>query len=96
VYGSAKAGLDGFASGLTDALTGTRVRLLLVRPGFVIGRMTEGMSPAPLSSTPDTVADAVVAALARDREVVWVPGSLRWLSALMRVTPRALWRRLPR
>lgn len=96
VYGSAKAGLDGFASGLTDALAGSGVRLLLVRPGFVIGRMTAGMSPAPLSSTPDTVADAVVAALARDREVVWVPGSLRWLSALMRVTPRALWRRLPR
>ncbi len=96
VYGSAKAGLDGFASGLADALAGSGVRLLLVRPGFVVGRMTAGMSPAPLSSTPDTVADAVVAALARDREVVWVPGSLRLLSGLMRVTPRALWRRLPR
>ncbi|MDT5202024.1 MAG: hypothetical protein QOH34_3546, partial [Mycobacterium sp.] len=41
VYGSAKAGLDGFASGLADALHGTGVRLLIVRPGFVIGRMTE-------------------------------------------------------
>ena len=58
VYGSAKAGLDGFARGLTDALHGTGVHLLLVRPGFVIGRMTEGMSPAPLSSTPAQVADA--------------------------------------
>ena len=53
VYGSAKAGLDGFASGLADALHGSGVRLLLVRPGFVIGRMTEGMAPAPFSSTPD-------------------------------------------
>ena len=34
VYGSAKAGLDGFASGLADALHGTGVRLLIVRPGF--------------------------------------------------------------
>ncbi|MFZ0834276.1 MAG: SDR family NAD(P)-dependent oxidoreductase, partial [Mycobacterium sp.] len=42
VYGSAKAGLDGFASGLADALHGSGVRLLIVRPGFVIGRMTEG------------------------------------------------------
>ena len=56
VYGSAKAGLDGFASGLADALHGTGVRLLIVRPGFVIGRMTEGMTPAPLSSTPSQVA----------------------------------------
>ncbi|OKH61526.1 oxidoreductase, partial [Mycobacterium sp. SWH-M1] len=62
VYGSAKAGLDAFCSGLTDALHGTGVRLLLVRPGFVIGRMTEGMAPAPLSSTPGQVADATVAA----------------------------------
>jgi NAD(P)-dependent dehydrogenase (short-subunit alcohol dehydrogenase family) len=96
VYGSAKAGLDGFASGLADALAGTGVRLLLVRPGFVVGRMTRGMSPAPLSSTPDTVADAVADALARDREVVWVPRALGPVAALMRVVPRALWRRLPR
>ena len=34
VYGSAKAGLDGFCSGLADALHGSGVRLLLVRPGI--------------------------------------------------------------
>jgi short-subunit dehydrogenase len=96
VYGSAKAGLDGFASGLGDALAGSGARLLLVRPGFVIGRMTTGMSPAPFSSTPDQVADAVVDALARGREVVWVPPVLRWVFAGMRLLPRAVWRRLPR
>src|SRR5690606_18731347 len=63
VYGSAKAGLDGFASGLADALAGSGVHLLLVRPGFVTGRMTEGMSPAPFASTPDQVATATVRAL---------------------------------
>jgi short-subunit dehydrogenase len=96
VYGSAKAGLDGFASGLADALHGSGVRLLLVRPGFVIGRMTEGMSPAPLSSTPAQVAEAVADGLDRDRDVVWVPGALRPVFALMRVLPRAVWRRMPR
>ena len=35
VYGAAKAGLDAFARGLADALDGTGVRVLLVRPGFV-------------------------------------------------------------
>ncbi|WP_432845512.1 SDR family NAD(P)-dependent oxidoreductase [Amycolatopsis sp. CA-161197] len=96
VYGSAKAGLDGFACGLADALHGTGVHLLLVRPGFVIGRMTEGMSPAPFSSTPDQVADATVAALRRQRAVVWVPGVLRPVFAVMRLLPRAVWRRMPR
>jgi NAD(P)-dependent dehydrogenase (short-subunit alcohol dehydrogenase family) len=96
VYGSAKAGLDGFASGLADALHGSGVRLLLVRPGFVIGRMTTGMSPAPFSSTPAQVADATVRALRAGRGEVWVPGALRWIFAGLRHAPRPLWRRMPR
>ncbi|MEY9889985.1 short-subunit dehydrogenase [Catenulispora sp. MAP12-49] len=96
VYGSAKAGLDGFASGLGDRLHGTGVHLLLVRSGFVIGRMTEGMSPAPLSSTPDQVADAVVKALRKRRIRVWVPGALRPAYFVARLVPQAVWRRMPR
>jgi short-subunit dehydrogenase len=96
VYGSAKAGLDGFASGLADALHGSGVHLLVVRPGFVVGRMTEGMSPAPLSSTPAQVADAVVAGLRAHRQVVWVPPTLRVAYAVARLVPQAIWRRLPR
>lgn len=96
VYGSAKAGLDGFASGLSDALHGSGVRLLLVRPGFVIGRMTEGMTPAPLSSTPGEVAAATARALAGRRRTVWVPWALRPLFFGLRLLPQALWRKMPR
>jgi short-subunit dehydrogenase len=96
VYGSAKAGLDGFANGLADALHGSGVGLLIVRPGFVIGRMTEGMDPAPLSSTPAQVAEATVRALAKGRRTVWVPWALRPLFFGMRLLPQAVWRRLPR
>ncbi|MBG0813245.1 SDR family NAD(P)-dependent oxidoreductase [Planomonospora sp. ID82291] len=96
VYGSAKAGLDGFAQGLGDALHGSGARVMVVRPGFVVGRMTEGMTPAPLSSTPGQVADAVVAGLRSGAETVWVPGALRPMFAVMRVLPRAVWRRMPR
>jgi len=96
VYGSAKAGLDGFSSGLGDALHGTGVHLLVVRPGFVIGRMTEGMAPAPLSSTPDEVAAATVRALAKRRRTVWVPWALRPMFIGMRLLPQFAWRRMPR
>lgn len=96
VYGAGKAGLDAFACGLADSLHGTGVRVLLVRPGFVIGRMTAGMSPAPLSTTPEAVGAAVAAALRSGREVVWVPPALRYLAQVMRFLPRPLWRRLPR
>lgn len=96
VYGSAKAGLDGFASGLSDSLHGSGVHLLLARPGFVIGSMTEGMDPAPMSSTPDQVAAAVVAALRSRKSTVWIPGTLRPVFFAMRLLPQWLWRRMPR
>jgi short-subunit dehydrogenase len=96
VYGSAKAGLDGFVAGLTDALHGSGVHLLLVRPGFVIGRMTEGMAPAPMSSTPAQVADAAARALRKGRRSVWVPAPLALLAFAFRITPRFIWRRMPR
>ena len=69
---------------------------MLVRPGFVIGRMTDGMSPAPLSSTPTQVADAVAGALAKGRTEIWVPRSLGVLVLALKLMPRAMWRRLPR
>lgn len=96
VYGSAKAGLDGFASGLADALHGTGVRLLIARPGFVIGRMTEGMPAAPLSSTPEQVAAATARALAKGRRSVWIPWALRPMFATLRLLPQSVWRRMPR
>lgn len=95
IYGSTKAGLDGFAQGLGDALHGTGASVLVVRPGFVKGRMTAGMPEAPLATTPEAVARATAAALAAGREVVWVPGALRWVFAAFRHLPRPLWRRLP-
>jgi short-subunit dehydrogenase len=96
VYGSAKAGLDGFASGLADALHGTGVRLLIVRPGFVIGRMTHGMAPAPLPTTPARVADATARALGKGRRTVWVPWALGPASVVMTLLPQFVWRRMPR
>ena len=65
VYGSSKAGLDGFAQGLGDALGGSGASVLVVRPGFVHSRMTEGLKAAPFATTPGAVADATVKALHR-------------------------------
>jgi decaprenylphospho-beta-D-erythro-pentofuranosid-2-ulose 2-reductase len=96
VYGATKAGLDAFARGLTDALHGSGVRVLLVRPGFVIGRMTEGMPPAPLSTTPEAVGVATAKALRGKRGTVWVPAPLAVLATGLKLVPRPLWRRVSR
>ncbi len=95
VYGSSKAGLDGFAQGLGDALAGSGASVLVVRPGFVHSKMTAGMKAAPLSTTPDKVAEAVAAGLRRGSRTVWVPGALRVMFSVFRHLPGPVWRRLP-
>jgi decaprenylphospho-beta-D-erythro-pentofuranosid-2-ulose 2-reductase len=101
VYGAAKAGLDAFARGLTDLLHGSGVRVLLVRPGFVTGRMTAGMPPAPLATTPEKVGAATAAALRSQqrggrKSAVWVPAPLAGLALALRLVPRPVWRRIER
>ncbi|MEU7055311.1 decaprenylphospho-beta-D-erythro-pentofuranosid-2-ulose 2-reductase [Streptomyces sp. NPDC046197] len=95
LYGSSKAGLDVFAQGLGDALHGTGVHVMVVRPGFVRSRMTAGREEAPLATTPEEVATAVELGLRRRSETVWVPGALRIVMSALRHLPRAVFRRLP-
>ncbi|WP_030842113.1 decaprenylphospho-beta-D-erythro-pentofuranosid-2-ulose 2-reductase [Streptomyces sp. NRRL S-475] len=95
IYGSSKAGLDAFAQGLGDALHGTGVHVMVVRPGFVRTQMTAGLPEAPLATTPEAVATAVELGLRRRTETVWVPGTLRVVMAALRHLPRAVFRRLP-
>ncbi|MFE1249214.1 decaprenylphospho-beta-D-erythro-pentofuranosid-2-ulose 2-reductase [Streptomyces sp. NPDC058741] len=95
IYGSSKAGLDAFAQGLGDALHGTGVHVMVVRPGFVRTRMTAGLPESPLATTPEAVATAVELGLRRRSETVWVPGALRVVMSALRHLPRGLFRRLP-
>ncbi len=95
VYGSTKAGMDGFATGLADALRGSGARVLVVRPGFVVSKMTAGMHKAPLSTTPDAVAEVVARGLRGSATVVWAPAALRLVMSVLRHVPRPLFRRLP-
>lgn len=95
VYGSSKAGMDAFCTGLGDALRDAGGRVLVVRPGFVRSRMTEGLDAAPLAVTPEQVADAVVEGVRRGAEQVWVPAQMRWVMSGLRHLPRPVFRRLP-
>lgn len=95
IYGSSKAGIDALAQGLADDLAGTGVDVVVVRPGFVHSKMTAGMKPAPLATTPDAVAVAIKEAIARGgSRTLWVPGALRFVMAVLRHLPRPLFRRL--
>ena len=96
VYGSAKAGMDAFFQGLDHALEGSGARVMIVRPGFVRTRMTEGLRPAPFATTAEEVARQTVRGLEVQDAVVWVPPVLRPVMGVMRLLPRPVFRRIAR
>lgn len=95
VYGGTKAGIDGFAQGLGDALAADGVHMMVVRPGFVHSAMTQGLKAAPFSTTPEKVAEVTAKGLRARRRIVWAPGILRFVFSALRHVPAPVWRRLP-
>ncbi|BBZ02236.1 putative short chain dehydrogenase/reductase [Mycolicibacterium chitae] len=101
VYGSTKAGLDGFYLGLGEALREFGVRVLVIRPGQVRTTTTlehwkaTGAKEAPFTVDKEQVADLAVASAAKGKELIWAPGPVRLLMSVMRHIPRRLFRKLP-
>lgn len=95
VYGSSKAGLDVFYTGLTYALSDSGVKVTVVRPNFVHTKLTEGMKPAPMAQTPEQVASAIVDGVRKGKEEIYAPPQMRWVMTVLRHLPRAIFRRLP-
>lgn len=95
IYGSSKAGIDSFALGFSDALWSTPIRITVVRPGFVVTKMTEALKAVPMSTTPDKVAVAALKAMEQGKEMVWVPQTFKTIIFVLRHLPRSITRKLP-
>ena len=95
VYGSTKAGFDGFFLNLGEALRPSGVRVLVVRPGFVKSKMTSDLEDGPLAVTPEQVATAVIDGVQAKKELIWVPAPMRAVMSGLRHVPRPLFRKLP-
>ncbi|MFC4005069.1 decaprenylphospho-beta-D-erythro-pentofuranosid-2-ulose 2-reductase [Prauserella oleivorans] len=95
LYGSTKAGFDGFYLGLGEALAPYGVQVTVVRPGQVRTKMTEGMGKAPLEQTAEQVAEIAVDAVRAGKDLVWAPGTFRWVMSALRHVPRPIFRKLP-
>jgi decaprenylphospho-beta-D-erythro-pentofuranosid-2-ulose 2-reductase len=95
VYGSTKAGLDGFYLGLAEALREYGVRVLVIRPGQVRTRMSAHVKEAPLTVDKEYVANLAVTAAAKGKELVWAPAAFRYVMMVLRHIPRSIFRKLP-
>ncbi|AHE97709.1 SDR family NAD(P)-dependent oxidoreductase [Thioalkalivibrio paradoxus] len=95
VYGAAKGMLALFLQGLRSRLHGSGVRVLTIKPGFVITPMTEGLDRNRwLWTRPERVARGIVRAFARRRDVVYLPWFWRPILGVLQMIPEPLFKRL--
>ncbi|WP_167471420.1 decaprenylphospho-beta-D-erythro-pentofuranosid-2-ulose 2-reductase [Nocardia arthritidis] len=95
VYGSTKAGLDGFYLGLGEALRPFGPRVLVVRPGMVRTKLSAHAKENGLTVNKEDVATLAVSASDKGKELIWVPGPIRFVMMILRHVPRPIFRKLP-
>jgi decaprenylphospho-beta-D-erythro-pentofuranosid-2-ulose 2-reductase len=93
IYGSAKAGLTTFLSGLRQRLGRTPVRVVTVKLGWVRTRMTAGREGL-LIVTPDAIAPGLFKACTKARAIVYLPWYWRPIMTLLCAIPEPVFRRL--
>ncbi|NUR13125.1 MAG: SDR family oxidoreductase [Bradyrhizobium sp.] len=95
VYGSAKAGLSAFLSGLRARASRGGVHVVTVKPGFVRTRMTEGMKLiGPLTVEAPVVGNAILRAVENKTDVVYVSGKWRLVMLIIKALPEAVFKKL--
>ncbi|NLN59378.1 MAG: SDR family oxidoreductase [Deltaproteobacteria bacterium] len=94
-YGSAKAGLSTYLSGLRNRLHDAGVHVLTVKPGYVHTKMTRGMAlPSSLTATPEKVARDIFQAQQRGRDILYTKSLWRWIMMVIRLIPEWKFKRL--
>jgi short-subunit dehydrogenase len=94
VYGSAKAAVTAFTSGLRQRLYPKGVRVVTIKPGFVSTPMTAAFKKGALWATPAAVAADIVRAMDRGTAVLYTPGFWRPIMWIIRSVPETVFRRL--
>jgi decaprenylphospho-beta-D-erythro-pentofuranosid-2-ulose 2-reductase len=94
VYGSAKALVTAFASGLRQRLYASGVSVLTIKPGFVDTPMTAGFPKGVLWAKPAQVAAGIVRAIDRATPVSYLPWFWWPIMVIVRVIPERVFRRL--
>ncbi|MBL8299235.1 MAG: SDR family oxidoreductase [Rhodanobacteraceae bacterium] len=94
VYGSAKAAVTAFLSGLRQRLQKSGVNVLTIKPGFVDTPMTRDFPKGALWAQPDTIAQGIVKAIEKRRSVVYLPWFWLGIMGVIRSVPEFVFKRL--
>jgi decaprenylphospho-beta-D-erythro-pentofuranosid-2-ulose 2-reductase len=95
LYGSAKAGLTAYLSGLRNRMAHAGVQVLTVKPGFVRTQMTEGLKlPAPVTAEPHQVAKRILWAVKKRKNSIYVLPIWSLIMFIIRNIPESIFKKL--
>jgi decaprenylphospho-beta-D-erythro-pentofuranosid-2-ulose 2-reductase len=89
-YGSSKAAIEFYATGLASKLYKKGVFISILKPGFVHTKMTKGFKPAPFSLNAKDVSEIAIRGLARRKKIMYAPKKLNFIMNLIKLMPKNL------
>ncbi len=94
VYGAAKAGFHTYLSGLRNRLNRAGGHVVTVKPGFVDTAMTWGIEGMFLVASPNKVADELLKAVRKRRNVIYTPFFWRYIMLIIKNVPEFIFKKL--
>jgi decaprenylphospho-beta-D-erythro-pentofuranosid-2-ulose 2-reductase len=94
VYGSAKAMVTAFASGLRQRLHKSNVSVVTIKPGFVDTPMTSEFKKGFLWAKPTVIASQILRAIDKKKSDVYVPKFWWTIMTIINVIPSQIFRKL--
>lgn len=95
IYGSAKAAVTAYASGLRNYLSKKGVHVMTVKPGFMNTSMTAHLDlPAPLTAQPDKVAKIIHRAARKKKDEIYVLWMWKYIMLIIRNIPEFVFKKL--
>jgi decaprenylphospho-beta-D-erythro-pentofuranosid-2-ulose 2-reductase len=94
IYGSSKAGLINYLSGLRAYLSSYNVRVVSIIPGFINTKMLTINTPKMLTASPIEVANVIVGSIDSKRNVIYVKPIWRIIMFIIRLIPEFIFKKL--
>lgn len=95
LYGSAKAGLTTYLSGLRNRLFKDKISVTTILLGPVYTKMSEGHNLMPyITAKPEVAAEKIVKAGLARKDEVYILWQWRWIMLIIRLIPEFIFKRL--
>jgi short-subunit dehydrogenase len=94
LYGSSKAGLSAFLGGLRNRVDREGVTVLTIKPGPTKTAMTANMPKSEKFADPESVAESIVSAIDKHKDVLYVPFQWQPIMFIIRNIPERIFKKL--